>query len=236
MVQYNSEANSQDLISSITFHTDATTTDYSVNDRTRNVNKWYHKAALIIQQADGTWAWDDSNNTRLPIGTAHLVLGQQDYSLDDAMLEIELIEIKDANGNWIAPTPIDISAFSRYGQSLTNYQTNAGTPVEYDKRGRSIFLYPAPNYNSKGGLKIHFKRSASIFTPSDTTKEPGFAEPFHEYLALGASLDYCLLYKQERVPLLREQIQIMGRDMKAFYSRRSKDVPSRLTPAYINCR
>lgn len=235
-MQYQGESNNQDIISSITFHTDATTTDYSVNDRTRNVNKWYHKAAIIIQTADGTWQWDDTNNTTLPIGTADLVSGQQDYTLSDAMLEVEMIEFKDANGNWIVGKPIDISSFAHYGQTLSGYQTTNGTPSEYDKRGRSLFLYPAPNYNSTGGLKVHFKRSAAIFAVTDTTKEPGFEVTFHEYLALGAALDYCLLYKQERVPMLREQIQIMESDMKRFYARRTKDLPRRITPRYINCR
>lgn len=235
-MQFNSEANNQDIVSSITFHTDATTTDYTVNDRTRNVNKWYHKAASIIQGADGTWAWDDANNTTLPIGTADLVSGQQDYSLSDAMLEIELIEIKDSAGNWLALKPIDIAYFSTYGTSLTNYQTTNGTPVEYDKRGRSLFLYPAPNYNSTGGLKIHFKRSASIFTPSDTTKEPGFSVTFHEYLALGASLDYCMLYKQERVPMLRDAIMQMEQDIEDFYGRRSRDMHHGLRPRVEDTR
>lgn len=221
MTQYNSEANSQDLVSSITFHTDASTTDYSVNDRTRNVNKWYHKAVVLIQSADGTWQYDDANNTTLPIGTADLVSGQQDYSLDDSMLEIERVEIKDSGGNWVKLRPFDQV---EVGVAMDEFMETDAQPMYYDKIGRSLFLYPAPNYASTGGLKVHFKRHANIFVVGDTTKEPGFADAFHEYVALGASLDYCKIYKPERVQAILNDITDMERDIKEFYGRRNKDV------------
>lgn len=238
-MQYNSDANNQDLISSITFYTAADTTDYPINDRTRNVNQWYHKAAHIMQSADGTWQWDDANNTTLPIGTTDLVSGQQDYSLDDAMLEIELVEIQASSGTWHTVMPIDISQFNSpdtRDSNFTSYKSTNGQPEEYDKRGRSLFLYPAPNYNSTGGLKIHFKRGANIFAVTDTTKEPGFAARFHNYLALGAAFDYCTLYKQDRVQSLFTQIQAIEKEMKEFYGRRNKDIRNVLRPHIVDTR
>jgi len=232
-MQYSDTSTNQGIIQDITFNCDATLTDYTIEDRTRNVNKWYHKAAVVIQTADGTWQWDDANNTTLPEGTTNIVSGQKNYTLSDSMLEVERVECKDASGNWSVLKPVYYSTVS---EALDEYKSTTGTPLEYDKIGRSLVLYPAANYDSTGGLKVYFKRHANIFTTADTTKEPGFAEAFHSYLSLGASLNYCLIYKTERVANLNAQIQQMEENMKLFYGRRSKDETRRMTPAFSSCK
>jgi len=55
--------------------------------------------ALIIT-ADGTWQYDDTNYTDLPIGTGTLVEAQQSYSFASEYLEIEIVKVKDIDGNW----------------------------------------------------------------------------------------------------------------------------------------
>lgn len=222
---FSGDANNQDIVS----HTrwlatgSATSTDYSVNDITRAANIAYHEAVVTIQSADGTWQYDDANNTTLPIATTTLTSGQQDYSLDDSMLEIEMLEVKDSSGTWRKLDPIDIDALRARGESISNYKTTNGAPVEYDKRGRSLFLYPAPSYTQSASLKIHFKRHANIFTPSDTTKEAGFMEAFHQIIPLKAALAYCRNFKPEKVNDLLAQIADVERKMEDFYGRRSKD-------------
>ena len=180
-MEYNPSSGEQGIVNQTLWYCSATTTDYPINDLTRNANIAYHKAVVHIQGADGTFQFDDSNNTTLPIGTADLVLGQKDYSFDDSMLEIERVEIKDSSGNWIHLKPIDQTQIRG---ALDEYKSANGLPSEYDKVGRSIFLYAATDYNSTGGLKVYFKRHANIFTTSDTTKSPGFAEAFHNIIPL----------------------------------------------------
>lgn len=232
-MQYNSEANNQDIVSQINFYCATSNTDYSVNDKTRNVNNAYHEAAQIIQSADGEWQWDDTNNTTLPFGTTNLVSGQRDYTIDDAMLEIERVEAKDAAGNWKLLKPIDQSQID---QPYLSFDAATGTPEYYDKVGSSIYLFPGTNYNSTGGLRIQFKRGASVFDVTDTTKTPGFAARFHDFLALSASLTYCMIYKQDRVQVLAQAKNMMKEEMLRYYGRRSKDTPQRMTPKVHNTR
>jgi len=220
-MQLNSHPTKQDLISDIGFLTSASLADYSLPDRVRSINHWYHQAAVIMQAASTTWKWDDANNTTLPIGRDDLVSGQADYTLDDAMVEIERVEALDSNGNAYKLNPIDKSSIT---VAMTEYQSDPGTPMYYDKEGSSLFLYPAPNFNMTDGLIVYFVRHANVFETTDTDKEPGFAEAFHRYLSYGASLDYCEVFKSDRVPALVKKITDMEKRMKSFYGRREKDV------------
>lgn len=232
-MQYAQEATSQDLVSQIQFYSATSLTDYPLTDITRNVNIAYHEAAQIIQGADGTWKWDDANNTTLPIGTTDLVLGQRDYNIDDSMLEIERLECLDASGTARVLTPIDQSEIT---EPYSTFQSVAGTPKYYDKVGTSLYLFPAANYNSTAGLTIHFKRSASTFETVDTTKTPGFNVRFHDFLALSAALAYCKRFKPDLVPQLVADKQTMAQEMREFYSRRPKDTRQGMRVSRISAK
>lgn len=232
-MQFNSEANNQDLISQINFYCATSNTDYSVNDKTRNINNAYHEAAQIIQGADGTWEWDDTNNTTLPFGTTNLVSGQRDYGIDDAMLEIERVECKDANGNWKVLTPISEQEIK---EPYNTFESTSGTPLYYDKVGSSLFLFPGTNYNSTDGLRVQFKRGANVFAVTDTTKSPGFNIRFHDFLCLSAAIAYCMLYKQERVQVLLGMKDRMADEMRMFYGRRQKDERKGMRPFITNTK
>lgn len=232
-MQFNSDTSNQDLVSQTNFYCGTTNSDYSVNDKTRNLNIAYHEAAQIIQGADGTWQWDDSNNTTLPFGTTDLTSSQQDYGIDDGMLEIERVEVKDSSGNWRLLIPKDQIEID---VAYLAYQNTTGMPLYYDKIGQSLFLFPAPNYSSTDGLRVQFKRAANPFSVADTTKSPGFNARFHDFLPLSASLTYCMLYKPDRAANLLTMKQIMMKQMELFYSRRSKDEPQKMTPMVHNTK
>jgi len=231
-MQYNSHATGQDIISQISFLTDANLTDYVIADRTRNANVAYHKAVALIQKADGKWQFDDANNTTLPIATTALTTGQKDYGLADYMVEIERVEVKGTDGLWYKLDKIDSSEIE---DALDEYHKTNGQPLKYDKQGRTLILYPAPNYTQVSSLKVYFKRPANIFDTTDTTKEPGFDDMFHDYIPTYAALVYCELYKPKRVPMLRERLSEMERLIAKFYGRRSKDEKPVLRAAGISC-
>ena len=231
-MQYSQHPTSQDIISQISFLTDANLTDYVIADRTRNANVAYHKAVALIQKADGKWQFDDANNTTLPIATTTLTTGQKDYGLADYMVEIERVEVKGTDGLWYKLDKIDHSEIE---DALDEYYKTNGQPLKYDKQGRTLLVYPAPNYTQSASLKVYFKRPASIFTTTDTTKEAGFDEMFHDYIPTYAALVYCELYKPKRVPMLRERLSEMERLIAKFYGRRSKDEKPVLRAAHISC-
>lgn len=90
-------------------------------------------------------------------------------------------------------------------------------------------LYPTPNYSSTAGLRAYFKRDASYFAVTDTTKEPGFNPQFHRLLSLGAASDYCLFSgMNNKLTTLQGEIAKLEEGLTNFYASRSKDEHPRM--------
>jgi hypothetical protein len=232
-MQFN-PGNSQGIVDDIDFLIGTNSTRYPIAQKTRNINRWMDRAVYLVFTADGTWQWDDQNQTDLPIGLTSLVEDQQDYAINSAHLRITRVEIKDADGNWVQLKPIDQHQVQN--QSLTDFKKEAGTPAYYDKIANSIFLYPKPSYTQASSLKVYFQRGAVAFTVSDTTEEPGIASIFHRYPSLGASYDYAVSKGLKQAGTLRAEIANMETSMVDFYAKRSKDAQTRLSPRRIIAR
>ncbi len=181
----------------------------------------------MILSADGTWQWDDTNRSDLPIGSGDLVAGQSSYSFADDYLDILNIKIKDSSGNWVILPAKDQSESSLPFEDDLNVD---GMPLYYDKIGDTIKIYPAPSASAvtlTGGIKVAFQRTASLFTfVSDTsadTQEPGLPSTHHDLLAYMASVVYCMKYKKDRVGLYEKKIDEKKKTLIKFYSRREKD-------------
>src|SRR3990167_4844659 len=109
-MQFNSEASSFDIVSRTRFFTKvSSTTDHTIGEITFSVNIWLDKVFSWILQADKRWAFDDNNQSNLPIGTIALVADQRDYGLTAAtVLNILKVACKDSNGNYKILTPVDL--------------------------------------------------------------------------------------------------------------------------------
>lgn len=202
---------------------DSTSTSYPLASKTRRVNAAYESLVGKLIQADGTWEFDDTNYTTTPVGTGTLVEGQSSYSFSDTFLDIERVKVLDKNGHWHFLDPIDPSEI---GIPLEELLVTNGFPYQYDKNGNTIRLYPAPTSSFvtlASGLKVEFKRTASLFTATDTTKVPGFASPYHIILAYMAAIPYCVSYKKDRVAEYKQEVVERTADMIMYYSRREKD-------------
>lgn len=222
-----------DIYNEIYALTDTNSTSYPTADILRRVNQKYEEVVGKLIQLDGKWEFDDSNYTDLPVGTATMVNGQQDYSFDVRFLNVIEVEVKDANGNWHKLTPIDKRTKD---EAISQYQITAGMPTEYDKIGDSIFLYPSPATGSvtlTNGLKVHYQRTADVFTSAQVstgTKTPGFPSPWHMILAYGASIPYCMTYKKDRVAAYEAKMRQMEQDLYSFEAKRNKDEIKRIIP------
>ena len=184
--------------------------------------------------SDGTWQFDDSNYTTLPIGTYTLVEGQTSYTFASDFLDIEEVDVLNSSGQYVKLTPIDHldlgdSSIEEYF-NITSSNTPKGMPEYYDKWEDSIKLYPAPTSGSvtlANGLKVYFKRTASLFTvATDTTADtttPGFASPWHVIVAYMASIPYCATYKKDRVSYLMSEVARLKDELINHYARREKD-------------
>lgn len=225
MVQYNSHASNQDIVSEINDLCDSDATSYPIAAKTRRVNAALEELVSEIINADGTWQWDDTNHTTVPVGTGNLVEAQESYAFTSEYLDIVSIEILPANSSLYRKIePLDITELGGIGPD--EYFTATGFPEYYDKLGDTIFLYPAPTATAvtlTAGIKVHFKRSIDLFTTSDTTQEPGLPSTHHVLLAYMASIPYCALYKKDRVPFLVNKVTEMKKSLLKFYSSREKD-------------
>jgi len=103
-------------------------------------------------------------------------------------------------------------------------------------------LYPGPTAGSvtlTSGLRVDFRRTASIFTSAQVTtgtKVPGFASPFHMLICYEAAIPYCMRYKKDRVALYRREADVLLNDLMQFYYKREKDVRDIITTKGVRHR
>ena len=208
---------------------DADTTSYPAAVLLRRINNAYEDVISWLINADGTWQFDDQNYTDLPIGTQTLVAAQKTYTFNDKFLQILEVQVKDIDGNWQILRPIDQREYSDLTPLDEDFETD-GLPEYYDKiSDDTIKLFPGPSATYctlASGLKIKFKRTASLYTSAEVTtgtKEPGFASPFHYILAYMAAIPYCMNYKKDRVALYKKRVEEMEKGLLEHYSQREKD-------------
>lgn len=204
---------------------------------TGDINVALDRVLSLIFSVGGTWQFDDSNHTDYPIITTNLVSGQRDYTFTsdesgNLILEIYKVLVADDSGGYREILPVDQQSDAPV--NYTDGNNTTGLPITYDKTGNGIFLDPIPNYNETNGLKIFINREASYFATSDTTKKPGFAGLFHEYLVLHPSFYYCLRNGISIRNSVKEELMEMESQIMDFYKMREKDVVKRLIGARNN--
>jgi hypothetical protein len=197
--------------------------DYSLDDRTRNVNIVYDEVIAELYKADPNFSWDDTTNSDFPVATNALVGAQDHYALLDSALVIHRVRMKNRDGKYTTLTP----ALRR---ELSDSELEAtGTPDKYYKIGSAIFPVPIPDYSATDGVEVHFQRGANHFTTSDTDTVPGFNPQFHQFLSVGAALRYALANgmreKAAQLSAIKEQIRT---NIREHYQSRSPDERPRL--------
>lgn len=214
-------------------------TSYPTADKTRDINLAIDRVLAIIFETGGTWQFDDSNHTDYAIITTNIINGRRDYPFitdeqGNLILEIQKVFVADSTGLYreMATTDVPSGAPANYydGQNTT------GQPNSYDKTANGIFLDPIPDYSYTNGLKVYISREGSYFTTSDTTKKPGFAGLFHEYLALRPSYQYAMRNSLPNVNILKSEMLEMENAIREYYKSREKDVQKTLKPRLNNSR
>lgn len=207
-------------------------TTYPIAKKTRDVNLALDRVFALIFQVGGTWQFDDSNHTDYPIITTNLVANQRDYAFTDdgagnLILDVYKVMVADENGDFFEVYPVDQQ--TNPPSTMVDGQNTSGQPFFYDKTGNGIFLDPIPNYNSTNGLKVFINRTGSYFTTTDTTKKPGFAGLFHEYLVLRPSYMYAMRKGLEQANRLKAEMLEMEAEIQNYYKSRERDVVKTLS-------
>jgi hypothetical protein len=202
-------------------------------------NNYLDMVAGYAIGADKRFQWDDTNHTKLPIGTANLTANQTDYSFltdeqGNRILTLTRIDIKDSNGDWRQLMPIDQTQIVG---GLDEFSTVTGLPTMYDKISDNVIrLYPTPNASVTNGIKFYFQRSPSYFTASDTTKEPGVASTLHRGFVIAAAYDGALTLGLSNLQPLSIEMDKETLKMQNYFLNRNNDDTLRMTSIYRNTR
>lgn len=200
-------------------------------------NNWLDSVTGYAIGADRRFYWDDSNHTKLPIGTTDLVANQSDYSFlsdeqGNKILNLSRIDILDPDGNY---RKLDVINESDIDVALDEYSSTAGFPVAYDKIADNIIrLYPKPATSVTAGLKFYFQRTASYFTASDTTKEPGVAPLLHRGFVIASAYDGALALGLNNLQALSVELEKEDMKMRQYFAIRNTDETPVLMPVQIN--
>lgn len=206
---------------------------YITGDSTRlaqwtgSVNLALDRAFHIIFIADGRWQFDDGNQTTYPILTGNLVDGQRDYSFTadsdgNLVLSIDRVFLRMSTTEpyyEIFPRDVQSDAEGEISGFVDGLNTE-GRPQTYDKTATGIFLDPIPNANVTAGLKVYISREGSYFVVGDTTKKPGFAGLYHEYLVLEPAYRYARANRLDAQESLKRDVKELELSITEFYSKR----------------
>lgn len=230
-MQYNSNSNNEDCVSEVLDICGATTNTYSLNKLTRRFNRALDDYFDIAFEADGTWPFDDFNQSSAAIVTQSLVSGTKTYkisSFDGSAIGIFGISILKDDGTVKKLEPENFTEIEVEFESL--YDTsNTGEPTHYAKFGDFLYLRPTPNYNETNGLRAYTERDPLYMASNDTTKEPGVPKKHHMWLCRKTALPYLI---EKRLPQTQAIAQLVAEgeiDIMRYFSRREKDVVHRMT-------
>lgn len=193
-----------------------------MKDFTADVNVVGSEVFALIYLLCGNWQYDDSNYTDLPQATTALESGVSKYLIPETALTVQRLEVKDSNGNWSILTPI---TKEQIPVAVDEFMDTDSIPQYYRILNSTIELFPAPNYSSTNSLKMYFDRANVDFSPSDTTKQPGFASFLHNIIPVKAAIKW-FDSKQATHPNLA-RLLVKEKELVAIltqhYSKRFKD-------------
>jgi hypothetical protein len=197
---------------------------------TARINRGFDRIMPRLLSYTDHIRWDDVNHTDRPVGTINLVSGQADYTISEDDNKLDVLNItairilESATGTEYATLerltlddPLALDAISPN-------PSVSGTPSYFLENNGTVFLYPEPDYSATSGIKLYFEREQSYFVSTDTIKEPGIPKPFHELLALYASLDWNCVNRTNDISLkneLKERIFKMEKELDVMITRRN---------------
>jgi len=210
-------------------------TQWATSKIVNSCNNYLDTVAGYAIGADRRFQWDDTNHTKLPIGTTNLVANQSDYSFltdeqGNTILNLERIDILDSNGNYRQLQPIDMVNVKG---ALDAELATAGNPLYYDKIADNIVrLYPKPSASVTSGLKFYFQRTPSYFAASDTTKAPGVPPLLHRGFVINAAYDGAMTLGLKNLQPLSVERQLEEKKMIEYFAHRNTDEKTRLATRY----
>jgi hypothetical protein len=175
---------------------------------TRLINIRYAKVLGKLQLISGTSGAEDTNHTSQQFSTFDIVSGQNDYTFST---DEDGNTITDITAVSIIPSATDTDYVPLGKLTLSDADAqlimspnsdNTGTPTGYIEKNGTVYFNTIPDYDKTDGGLLFYRLVPSYFTSADTTKTPGYAEPFHRLLSLGPAHDWLLVNKPDATALI----------------------------------
>ena len=210
---------------------------------TNNVNEALYEIVVEMMRSIDSFDWDDVNYTsNYPIGTAALTTNR-DYTLPASLkfLTLKRLDVTYDGSKWYKAEAIDSSQM-KFGLGDSNNSANEDqyfdiTQPRYDPKSDGFWLYPKATQaqvNAGAKFRIEFTREFDEFSSSDTTQEPPIERPFHDLIAILASLKWAVMKDQVRADNLNN-LYLQGLEkMKQYYGRRNTDAQLIMDPIIAN--
>ncbi len=209
---------------------------------TRWANQWNKIGFSYAILSFKGWDVDDPNYTTAPTGT-FTGTTNRDYNLDTAyaMLKIKQVNISYDGTNYVPASPFDDNDRRDIAVNDPNVDTlfDQSAP-QYDLIANGFKIFPKfTSAQVAAGAKVYiefFRAPRDFATTGTDAYTTGFDLPFQHLPALGASYEYCKLYKPDQASQLRLDIYGNGgtikgilKEMQEWYSSKSPS-NGRMTP------
>ena len=205
------------IVQDIDFRCSTTSVAYPTADKTRNVNRAYDRAIEFMTRNSKKIKYADTALTPPYNFTTYDVVSGTNAIAITEPFKFERAEVKDADGKWHELKLIDVTDIEGPVQTL---QATTGTPTHIRINGNRATLIPTPNASVTGGLAIFGSPEPTLFAYNDTTKVPLLPRFAHALLSVGASIDYCNLYKKDRVEALLIEQQSLYQQLADYLESR----------------
>jgi len=215
-------------------------TQWSTQKVVNSCNNWLNKIFTKGKNLDIKFQLDDTNHTKLPIGTTDLTASQSDYSFltdeeGNRITNLTRVDILDADGLYRQLRPIDQAELK--GWALDEWMKTNDKPQYYDKIADNVIrLYPTPATSVTNGLKYYFQRAPSYFTASDTTKQPGVADDLHRGFVVASAYDCALTLGLANLQPLSVELQKEEQKIDDYFASRLTDEPNQIIPKWRSPR
>lgn len=202
-------------------------------------NNWHDTITGYAIGADSRFEWDDTNHTKLPIGTTSLVADQADYSFltdeqNNKIVNLTSISLLEIATN--RETLLSVANRSDDSYDYYSFGINSGIPTEYDKIADNIIklnFKPTATEVTLYKLKFYFQRTGSYFVATDTTKEPGVSPLLHRGYVIASAYDGALTLGLQNLQPLSVELQKEEQKMKQYFSVRNTDETIVMTPEHF---
>lgn len=189
----------------------------------------------FVLRNDSTWQWDDTNQTTKPEALITMVNNQRDYAIPNTVLYINTVSIQDKRGDYQILNPIDWRGIK---VDKSEFLEESGVPQYYEKVGQTLTLYPAPlatQVTVVNGIKIVHQRQPVYFVSTDTTKEPGIPQTYHNLIVLWASYFYCTdNLVSGKIATVTGEIKLEEDALMYHFLNRQQDVTPHISRAYTD--